>query len=256
MTPDAAARRAQLESVLERIRANRARLGHPGLAPEPVVDEPATSRLFPVVPAAPAAAAPPSGAARPAAFPLRMSATPVAPLPTSGVSRIAVPIEAPPIPPAAAPLPAPEPEPAVEAPMTWEGEDEEEMVMEDAAPVEAAVPAVAEEEPLAAPPRRPSFEPLAETTPLPPPPLPTTTVAPSAAAVPAPTPAPQPAPAVAAPAAASTPAPPEAEPVPVRIVAPPPAEAPVVFAEGSVEPVRPRTIGGLLGAALRLFEKS
>jgi membrane-anchored mycosin MYCP len=116
--------------------------------------------------------------------------------------------------------------------MTWEGEDEEEMVVEE---VSGAAPllAFADEEPLA--PVVPAAP--VEVAPPPPPPLPTTTVSPSVA-VP------------------SAPAPPAPAPQAMRIDVPPPVEAAVVRAVGTLEPERPRTIGALLRAALRLFEAS
>jgi hypothetical protein len=114
------------------------------------------------------------------------------------------------------------------------------MIMEEAPEVAAAepVPAMAEEAPLAAAPA-----PLVEVAPPPPPPLPSTTVSPTVAPV-----------SVAA--AAPAPAEPEEEVRPQRIEAVAPLEAPVVRASGAVVSHRPRTIGELLGAALRLFEKS
>jgi hypothetical protein len=153
MTPDPEAKKAKLEAILGRLRANRTNLGHPG------------------------AALPPS---------------------TDSVEPVTLPLHA-----------AHRPGPAVAV---------------------AAAPA-----------------PLVEVAPPPPPLLPSTTVSPTVAPVSV---------AAAAPVPAPAPAEPEEEVRPQRIEAVAPVEAPVVRTSGAVVLHRPRTIGELLGAALRLFEKS
>ena len=115
---------------------------------------------------------------------------------------------------------------------------EEEMELVDEAPP-ADAPEVAEfelEEPAPAPEEAP-----------PPPALPSATVTSSVAATPAAAPVPPPRPAAAAPP------PPAAVEVRVARVEAPPPDGPVVGVIGEAPAEIPRTIGGLLGASLRLF---
>jgi Wiskott-Aldrich syndrome protein len=249
MTPDPEAKKAKLEAILGRLRSNRAQLGHPGHAVTPSTDsvEPVTLPLQP--------AARPGSAVVAAAAPAPVTAMPQRPMPVVPPRAPAFPVAPPPgaparplpPPPVVAPPPPPPPPPAEPEVLQaghWEGEDEEEMILEEAPElVEApAAPAPAAEAPLAAVPARP-----AEVAPPPPPPLPSTTVSPTVATAPVAAPAPAPAPA---------PPPPEEEARPQRIEALAPVEAPVVRTSGSVAPPRSRTIGELFGAALRLFETS
>ncbi|MBI5488184.1 MAG: hypothetical protein HY905_12700 [Deltaproteobacteria bacterium] len=255
MTPDVASRKARLEAILARLRTNRQRLGHPGAEDVPPIDD----FLEPVT-------APLRLGLRPA--PAVIPVAPLVPAPAAGPA---------PLPPPAAAVP-PEPEPELPERVTWEGEDEEEMILEEAPEgVVEKEAAVADESPLAVAPEPVDVEeeaPVAGEVP-PPPALPTMTVTPSA--VPAVEPAPlRPAP---APRVSAEPAPPAPEPAPPHPVVRPPAvpapAVPVAAAEvraerieaspppggivvrsvGEVEAVRPRTIGELLGAALRLFDK-
>ena len=96
MTPQAVAKKAKLEAILERMRTNRARLGQPGAAAAMPAEAPADDVIEPVT------------------APLRLGIRP---------APVAVPAAPPPPPPV-----ADEPE----GPVTWEGEDEEEMIFEEA----------------------------------------------------------------------------------------------------------------------------
>jgi hypothetical protein len=241
MTPDAAAKKAKLEAILERLRSNRDRLsivdGKPLVRSE---EDAVTSELYRTsAPAvahapAPAAAAPVAAPAPPPRLkplPPRPASAPVAAPPgglASSFSR---------------PAPAPEPEP--EESVTWEGEDEEEMEVSEVRDVDAPAE-LADEEPLAV-----TVPHSRDVAPPPPPPLPSTTVSPSAAAVAAAAPL---RPGVVASAFGAAAHGEETSPQAIRVEAPTPIEAPVIRTLGTVEAQRPRSIGVLLRGALRMFE--
>ena len=243
MTPDAAAKKAKLEAILERLRSNRDRLSIVGGKPLVRSEEDAvTSELYRTsVPAA--APAPAPAAAAPVAAPVAALAPPprLRPLPPRPASA---PVAAPPGGLTAA-LTRPAPEPEAEEPVTWEGEDEEEMEVSEVREVDAPLE-LADEEPLAV-----TVPHSRDVAPPPPPPLPSTTVSPSAAAVAAAAPL-RPVVVASAPGAAAHGE--ETSPQAIRVEALTPIEAPVIRTLGTVEAEGPRSIGVLLRGALRMFE--